>query len=182
MRQGLKLCECGCERPTPIATRNRYGRGQIKGQPLRFISGHNNRVPPPARQGEESSRWLGDQASYYGIHVWLNKKHPKSGVCSECGEKKSRTEWAFLHHPAKHTRDIADYREMCRRCHRRLDDALMPRGAKHGMAKLSEAEVREIRELYASGQWSHRRLAGRFAVSRNHIGQIVRRRVWKEVV
>ena len=39
------LCECGCGNPAPIATRNRYERGQIKGQPLRFISGHNGGKP-----------------------------------------------------------------------------------------------------------------------------------------
>lgn len=37
----MKLCECGCGQPAPIATRNRREYGWIKGQPKRFVSGHN---------------------------------------------------------------------------------------------------------------------------------------------
>jgi hypothetical protein len=118
-RTEAKLCECGCGQPAPVATRNRYDRGQRKGEPLRFVSGHN-RNPFPVLRGENSPHWRGDEVSYYGIHVWLQKHHPKSGVCSECGEAK-RTEWAFLRHPEPHTREISDYREMCRQCHARLD-------------------------------------------------------------
>lgn len=39
----MKYCECGCGEVTPIANRTRTVRGQIKGQPLRFINGHNRR-------------------------------------------------------------------------------------------------------------------------------------------
>lgn len=35
------LCACGCGKPSPIAKRTRSARGQVKGQFLRFISGHN---------------------------------------------------------------------------------------------------------------------------------------------
>lgn len=41
MESPIKLCECGCGQPAPIATRNRPERGYIKGQPLRFILGHS---------------------------------------------------------------------------------------------------------------------------------------------
>lgn len=37
----LKLCECGCGQPAPIATTTNKRRGVIKGQPRRFIHGHN---------------------------------------------------------------------------------------------------------------------------------------------
>lgn len=36
-----KLCECGCGNPAPIATRSVRRKGQIKGQPLKFIYGHS---------------------------------------------------------------------------------------------------------------------------------------------
>jgi hypothetical protein len=35
------LCECGCGQPVPIAKRNRFDLGYIKGQPLRYVLGHN---------------------------------------------------------------------------------------------------------------------------------------------
>jgi len=37
------LCECGCGKPAPISKKDRRDRGQVKGQPVRFINGHNSR-------------------------------------------------------------------------------------------------------------------------------------------
>jgi len=42
----IKLCECGCGRPAPIATKINKKRGWIKGQPLRFIQGHSIKLKP----------------------------------------------------------------------------------------------------------------------------------------
>lgn len=35
------LCQCGCGKPTRIAPVNDRSKGWIKGQPLRFLKGHN---------------------------------------------------------------------------------------------------------------------------------------------
>src|SRR5712691_2773604 len=40
------LCECGCGLAAPIATQTMRRRGWIKGQPVRFIRGHNASVQP----------------------------------------------------------------------------------------------------------------------------------------
>jgi len=40
----VKLCECGCGQPVSIAKYSFKGRNYIKGQPVRFISGHNARL------------------------------------------------------------------------------------------------------------------------------------------
>ncbi len=42
----VKLCECGCGLPAPIATMTRTAKGHVKGQPVRFIAGHQ-----PGTQG-----------------------------------------------------------------------------------------------------------------------------------
>jgi len=34
-------CECGCEQLAPLAKKTRPERGWIKGQPIRYIHGHN---------------------------------------------------------------------------------------------------------------------------------------------
>lgn len=39
-----KLCECGCGQPAPIAKSSWKKRGFRKGQPMRFISGHNAKI------------------------------------------------------------------------------------------------------------------------------------------
>lgn len=38
----IKLCECGCGLPTPIAKMTNNTYGWVKGRPKRFIQGHNN--------------------------------------------------------------------------------------------------------------------------------------------
>jgi hypothetical protein len=38
-----KLCECGCGQPAPIAKGTSRRDGAVKGQPLRFVHGHNGR-------------------------------------------------------------------------------------------------------------------------------------------
>ena len=43
MPENVGLCQCGCGLPAPIAQRNRYAIGHIKGKPLRFIDGHQLR-------------------------------------------------------------------------------------------------------------------------------------------
>ena len=60
-------------------------------------------------------------------HSWLRKHWPKTGVCQCCGRdvgtarKGGGTHYAFLRHPEPHTRDRADYLELCPRCHQRMD-------------------------------------------------------------
>jgi hypothetical protein len=41
MTTTIKLCECGCGQPAPIATQNHTRLRYVKGEPLRFIKGHN---------------------------------------------------------------------------------------------------------------------------------------------
>jgi hypothetical protein len=38
---GIKLCECGCGQPAPIAKQSNSKRGYVKGQPHRFAAGHS---------------------------------------------------------------------------------------------------------------------------------------------
>lgn len=75
----------------------------------------------PDIAGELNPQWRGDAASHSAIHHWLQKHHPRKGVCEECGAV-GRTEHAFLKHPEPHTRNCEDYAELCVSCHRALDD------------------------------------------------------------
>ena len=75
----VALCECGCGVQTPIATRTRNKRGQKKGEPLRFINGHNSRLLTSEEQSRRSSfkdpgllRFTGSPNNYvkfYGRHL-----------------------------------------------------------------------------------------------------------------
>lgn len=48
-------------------------------------------------------------------------------------------------------------------------------------AKLTDGDVIEVRELYASGRYSHRSLAEIFGVAHTRIGAIVRHEKWRHL-
>jgi hypothetical protein len=54
------------------------------------------------------------------------------------------------------------------------------RGEKHSQARLTEADVRAIREIAASGV-PHRQIADDFRVSQSHVSLVVRRTLWRHV-
>ena len=106
----MSLCECGCGEQTKLATKTKTYQGHVKGQPLRFVNGHNSRL----RIGERHPQWKGEEAGYMATHNWLRRHKEKSGVCVECG-KIGRTDWANI--SGEYLRDLDDYRELCRGCH-----------------------------------------------------------------
>jgi hypothetical protein len=58
---------------------------------------------------------------------------------------------------------------------------LHPKGESHYRAKLTEDDVREIRRLYATGNFSYQELALKFGVVKTTIIDIVRRKTWKHI-
>ena len=111
----LRLCECGCGGPIPLAKVNSAPDGLVRGQqtPARFLRGHHLRVTRPPW-------WRGDDASYGAIHTYLRKHFPKSGVCEECG-KAGETDYALIK-GRSYSRNREDYRELCRQCHVNYDE------------------------------------------------------------
>lgn len=70
-----KLCECGCGRPTLIAMHNQPQSGTRKGEPARFLAGHNS--PRPKREGCEAPDCSG---KHFGIglcvkHYMRKRRH-----------------------------------------------------------------------------------------------------------
>jgi hypothetical protein len=61
----------------------------------------------------------------------------------------------------------------------RLHPERRARGARIHTAKLTEAQVRDIRHIYARGDISYAALARMFGVSQQHVSAIVKRRLWR---
>lgn len=65
------------------------------------------------------------------------------------------------------------------------DDAIrkgrMKRGNQLPQAKLNETKIRNMRSLYQSGDYTHQAIAKSFDVSREMVGNIVRRKYWKHI-
>ncbi len=121
----MSLCECGC------GCEARPGR--------RFISGHQNRGRSHSAEtrhrisefrrgkasGTNNPRWRGDEVSVHQLHQWLRHYYPKTGICEECNTdvgiaQRTGTEYSNIHGRG-YTRNRADYRELCKRCHRTYD-------------------------------------------------------------
>lgn len=56
-----------------------------------------------------------------------------------------------------------------------------PRGIESGKAKLTEAQVLEIRARYAQGGIFHWQLALEYGVTRSNIGAIITRKSWRHI-
>lgn len=66
----MKLCECGCGQPTPLATRSRTDRGWVKGEPMRFAPGHHrNSRQPEFVEHPVTNCWLWRRAKATGYGV-----------------------------------------------------------------------------------------------------------------
>lgn len=76
---------------------------------------------------EENYAWKGDNACYSSKHKWIQKHWTKTGTCEDCktvtkpfGRRKYGTEWANL--DGNYNRDDrSTWRELCIKCHRKLD-------------------------------------------------------------
>lgn len=112
--------------------------------------------------------------SYSACHAFLSRHYPKTGRCDECGSP-AKTHYALIKDRA-YSKDRQDYRELCPRCHARYDQG----GAQNSQAKLTPAQVSEIRLRYQPGRpgpglkdGSLRHLAGEYNVSHTVIKEVV---------
>lgn len=76
----IKLCECGCGNPAPIARATVKRYGHIKGQPCRFIYGHVLKTLSGARvKGERHPCWKGGTLiNFHGYEMTKNDDHPRA--------------------------------------------------------------------------------------------------------
>lgn len=56
-------CQCGCGLPAPLAKQGESKRGYVKGQPMRFRPGHNQKIPRTA--GGYQQRYSPDVGTEY---------------------------------------------------------------------------------------------------------------------
>lgn len=56
---------------------------------------------------------------------------------------------------------------------------MSPTGEDSGAARLTAAQVAELRAMYATGKWYQRALAAHFGISQSQVSHIVTRKHWK---
>lgn len=70
---GWPACTCGCGEPVPAATYTCEKRGLVKGQPRRFIQGHNSTSLDPAYVVDAAGCWLWQRSLVPGGYGRIEK-------------------------------------------------------------------------------------------------------------
>lgn len=66
-------------------------------------------------------------------------------------------------------------------CQDAARNGLTLRGEKVGTSKLKENDVHRLREMYATGEWTYRRLADEFGITQLTAFKAIRRKTWKHI-
>lgn len=78
-----------------------------------------------AQRNERGNNWKGDDVGYVGLHDWMSKNKPRTGICEHCGDVptvRGRTVGTeFANVSGEYRRDITDFIELCIPCHRKFD-------------------------------------------------------------
>jgi len=78
----LGLCQCGCGERTNIAPNTSPRLGRVKGQPYRFLHGHNGRNHAPLAARLEPNIDFGDGT---GCWIWTGARSPLGYGAVSCG-------------------------------------------------------------------------------------------------
>lgn len=75
-------------------------------------------------KGAKHYSWKGEQVSYAGLHMWLNREKTKPKTCSKCGKKGSSRSIQWANIDGKYRRVLSDYIALCSSCHKLKDLAM----------------------------------------------------------
>lgn len=192
-------CECGCGQPAPIATKTNRRRGHVKGQPVRFVSGHNDHRPLTERFWEKVDRSGGPDSCW----LWTGRRLPKGyGQIGFEGRPvyAHRVSWELHFGPIPletpcvcHNCPGGDNPSCVNPAHLFLDTKAgnnedrdrkgrhrygVLRGEQNGHAKLTELHILDIRRLNSEDGLSPSVIAGRFGVHSAYISAILAGRAW----
>ena len=85
------FCQCGCGDPAPLASRTRPDLGHVKGQPIKFILGHNGTIP--AQRGHKHCPGCGEEKR---LREFTKQRRSDRGVvkprarCRDCTSRDNR--------------------------------------------------------------------------------------------
>ena len=85
--------------------------------------GVNTQFKKGENLNEEHPNWKGLDAHIKTKHAWVVAKLGKAKECSVCGKSRDEAviDWANIDH--MYSRNLQDYVQMCRSCHRKYDIA-----------------------------------------------------------
>jgi hypothetical protein len=200
-------CQCGCGQKTSIANQTHTKLGWTKGQPVRFVVGHHNKVRE-LRPLEERFWEKVNKKSPEECWEWTAVKNLQGYGNIHIGSKTDGSYRTLVAHRVSwemHYGPIPDGLCVLHRCDNpacvnpnhlslgtqleNIQDMLNkgreslshPRpGEENGFAKLTTVQVLEIRQRAAQGE-SMRQIAKEFGTDYTNVWLIVRRKAWKHV-
>lgn len=185
------FCHCGCGQKTKLAHMSSKAYGWVKGEPFKYIHGHRSgskrsleeRLREKVTEDTNTGCWLWGGTlndSGYGI-IMIDGSVQRAHRVSYEVFKRERPGSKQVCHSCDNPRCINPDHLWLGTHNDNIQDAVkkgrMHLGEKHGMAKLTENDVREIRNSPLSGV----ELAKKFKVGNMTISNVRRFKVWKHV-
>ena len=85
-----------------------------------------SKIKSESKLAEKNPNWAGDSVGYQGLHSWVTKRITKPKVCDICKKAPPYDLSNISDKPNKktYTRDLKNWRWLCRSCHMRDDGRL----------------------------------------------------------
>jgi len=168
-------CMCGCGQPVPRAKHGKTKEGIVKGEYIKFLTGHHRRLAPVDYIIDESTGCWNWQLS-------LDRKgygHTRLADGTAIGAHRL----VYTIHRGPIPEGMAlDHLCRNRRCVNpdHLEPVTIAENIRRGrMTKLTATNVEDIRWLYATGMYRQLDIARHFGVAPAYVSQIVNRLTWR---
>lgn len=109
-------CHCGCGQKTSLSRQNRSERGQVRGEPVRFVRGH---ATPPAQSARDHFNKYLVPGSLNECWLWTGWQDGKGYGMLEIGSKRDGTRRRVLAHRLSYELNVGPIppgMEICHRC------------------------------------------------------------------
>jgi hypothetical protein len=91
------------------------------------LSAEHRQKMSVAKLAEKNGMWKGDQVGYNQLHAWVRRRLPKPASCQKCF---NGPPYDLTNITRRYTRDLTNWKYLCRKCHMWYDGRLLARDKK----------------------------------------------------